>query len=83
MADTFKKIPPITPMLDDAPADSWKNIEVEKEHQPPQPEKVLSRMTYRNLEQQLNGIEDSITSLTEQKTVLEAEMVKVKAAAEA
>ena len=83
MADTFKKIPPITPIPDDAPADSWKNIEVEKEHQPPLPEKVISTMTYQSMEQQLKGINDNIASMTEQKETLEAEMVKVKTAAEA
>ena len=83
MADTFKKINPTTPVSDNDPEDAWKYIEVEKEHQPPLPEKVKTTMIYQNMEQQLKGINDNIASLTERKTVLEAEMVKVKSVAEA
>ena len=78
MADTFKKA------VVDAPAssaeDAWKDVQVEKEHQP---EKQKSNLTYRNLERQVENIDRSITSSTEQKAALEAEMVKVKAIAEA
>ena len=78
MADTFKKA------VVDAPAssaeDAWKDVQVEKEHQP---EKHKSNLTYRNLEQQVKNIDRNITSSTEQKAVIEAEMVKVKAIAEA
>ena len=85
MADTFKKITD-TSIPNDASEDSWKNITVKKEHQPPQPpqpEKVVSTMTYRSLEQQVEGIDNNITSLTNQKTAMEAEMIEVKTAAEA
>ena len=81
MADTFKKT--ASPGIDPAASFNWKDVGVEKEHQPPQPEKVVSTMTYRNLEQQVEGIDNNITSLTDQKTAMEAEMVKVKTAAEA
>ena len=78
MADTFKKIVVKAPAS--SAADAWKDVQVEKEHQP---EKHKSNLTYRNLEQQVENIDNHITSLNEQKTVLEAEMVKVKAIAEA
>ena len=78
MADTFKKVVVESPAS--SGADAWKDVQVEKEHQP---EKHKSNLTYRNLEQQVENIDNHITSLNEQKTVLEAEMVKVKAIAEA
>jgi len=78
MADTFKKA------VVEAPAssavDAWKDVLVEKEHQP---EKHKSNLTYRNMEQEVESIDTNITFLTDKKTVLEAEMVKVKATAEA
>ena len=78
MADTFKKA------VVDAPAssaeDAWKDVRVEREHQP---EKEKSNLTYRDLEIQVKNIDNNITSLTERKAVREAEMVKVKAIAEA
>jgi len=78
MADTFKKA------VIDAPAssaeDAWKDVQVEKEHQP---EKHKSNLTYRNMEDQVKDIDSNITSLTDRKAILEAEMIKVKAIAEA
>tara|TARA_R110002051_G_scaffold288505_1_gene351318 strand:+ start:228 stop:458 length:231 start_codon:yes stop_codon:yes gene_type:complete len=75
MADTFKKSEIANP------SDiSWEDINVEREHQP---EKITTYLTYRELEQQVEKIDSNITSLTEQKTVLEAEMLQVKTAAEA
>jgi len=78
MADTFKKT--ASPGIDPAASFNWKDVGVEKEHQP---EKVKSHLTYRGLEQQMLGIEKGITDLTNQKTVLEAEMLQVKTTAEA
>ena len=75
MADKFTKVD--VPL---APEASWKDAQVEREHQP---EKVKSMMTYRSIEEQVENIDNSIASLTSQKAVLEAEMVKVKTAAEA
>ena len=60
-------------------ADAWKDNVVEKEHQPA---KVKSEVTYRQMESQLAGLVSQISSLGDQKTALEAEMAKVKAAAE-
>jgi hypothetical protein len=78
MADTFKKIESESPAS--SAEDAWKDVQVEKEHQP---EKVKSNLTYRRMEQNLGEINGSIASFTEQKATLEAEMAQVKAAAEA
>ena len=82
MADTFKKVESESPAspAEDAPEDAWKDVQVEKEHQP---EKEKSNLTYRRMEQNLGEINGSIASFTEQKATLEAEMAQVKAAAEA
>ena len=61
-------------------ADDWKNVQVEKEHQP---EKVTSHRYYRDMESELEQLNADITRLGVEKTDLEAEMVKVKAAVEA
>tara|TARA_Y100001963_G_C6723900_1_gene420464 strand:+ start:899 stop:1135 length:237 start_codon:yes stop_codon:yes gene_type:complete len=78
MADKFtKKASASSP----APAaDAWKDVQVEKEHQPA---KVKSVLTYRQMELQVEGIDAQVKALGEQKAALEAEMAKVKAAAEA
>ena len=60
-------------------ADAWKDNVVEKEHQPA---KVKSEVTYRQMESQLASLESQISSLGDQKSALEAEMAKVKSAAE-
>ena len=60
-------------------ADAWKDNVVEKEHQPA---KVKSEITYRQMENQLASLVSQISSLGDQKTALEAEMAKVKTAAE-
>ena len=78
MADTFKKVVVEAPAS--SAADAWKDAQVEKEHQP---EIQKSNLTYRELERQVERIDNNITSLTDAKAVLEAEMVKVKAIAEA
>jgi len=82
MADTFKKVESEAPAssAEDAPEDAWKDVQVEKEHQP---EKVKSNLTYRRMERKLEEIDDSIASFTERKATLEAEMLQVKATAEA
>ena len=60
--------------------DDWKDVNVTKEHQP---EKQISNRNYRHMEEDLAHIEENITRLGERKTALEAEMLKVKTAAEA
>ena len=75
MADKFTKTEEPAGVGDD-----WKDVNVAKEHQP---EKQISNHNYRNMEEELTRIEENITRLGVDKTALEAEMAKVKTAAEA
>ena len=75
MADKFTK----KEVASSSAADAWKDAVVEKEHQPA---KVKSEVTYRQMESQLASLESQISSLGDQKSALEAEMAKVKTAAE-
>ena len=61
-------------------ADDWKDVNVEKSHQP---EEQKSNLNYRRLEEDLSRLEEEIARLESQKSVLEAEMAKVKSAVEA
>ena len=74
MADKFVKKAVTAP-----PVENWKNVVVEKEHQPA---KVKSEVTYAGLENQVAGIDAQIADLTARKSALEAEMAKVKTAVE-
>ena len=76
MADKFTKTEEPAGLEED----DWKDVNVEKEHQP---EKQLSGQNYRYMERDLADIERDITRLGERKTALVAEMAKVKTAAEA
>ena len=76
MADKFTKTEEPAGLEED----DWKDVPVAKEHQP---EKQISNLNYRNMEYELSNIERDITHLGAQKTALEAEMAKVKTAAEA
>ena len=62
------------------PADAWKDSLVVKEHTPA---KQSNDVSYRQLESQLANCEEQISSQTDRKAAIEAEMVKVKAAVEA
>ena len=75
MADKFTKTEE-----PDGVGDDWKDVNVEKEHQP---EKQISNRNYRRMEEDLADIERDITRLGVDKTALVAEMAKVKTAAEA
>ena len=75
MADKFTK----KAVSSSSDADAWKDTLVEKEIQPA---KVKSDVTYRQMENQLANLVSQISSLGDQKTALEAEMAKVKTAAE-
>ena len=75
MADKFTKTEEPAGVGDD-----WKDVNVAKEHQPA---KQTSNHNYRHMEEQLTSIEEEITRLGVDKTTIEAEMVKVKTAAEA
>ena len=75
MADKFTKVVVDSPTAPEDPADAWKDTKVEKEHQPA---KQKSIQTYRQMESQVANIDAQVVSLGEQKSALEAEMVKVK-----
>ena len=62
------------------PADAWKDSLVVKEHTPA---KESSDVSYRQLESQVANCEEQISSATDRKAALEAEMAKVKSAVEA
>ena len=76
MADKFTK----TEEPAGLEVDDWKDVKVAKEHQP---EKQTTSHNYRQMEEDLAHIDEEITRLGEEKTALEAEMLKVKTAAEA
>jgi len=60
--------------------DDWKDVNVEKSHQP---EEQKSNLNYRRMEEDLSSLEEDIARLETNKSVLEAEMAKVKSAVEA
>ena len=76
MADKFTKTEEPAGLEED----DWKDVPVAKEHQP---EKQISNRNYRDMEENQTRIEEEITRLGAQKTALEAEMLKVKTAAQA
>jgi len=76
MADKFTKTEEPAGLEED----DWKDVDVAKEHQP---EKQISNRNYRRMEEELASIDADITRLGVDKTALEAEMLKVKTAAEA
>jgi len=80
MADKFTKVVVDSPAAPEAPADAWKYVSVEKEHQPA---KQKSMVTYAQLEQQKANQEEQKSNCEDRIVEIEAEMVKVKAAAEA
>ena len=80
MADKYTKKVADSPSPPSPPADAWKDVSVEKESQPA---KVKEIKTYRQLESEVAIIDAQVVSLGERKAAIEAEMAKVKAAAEA
>ena len=80
-ADKFtKKAAPESPAVASPPADAWKESLVVKEHTPA---KQSSDVSYRQLESQVAMCEEQISSQTDRKAALEAEIAKVKSAVEA
>ena len=77
MADKYTKKSPAPEA--ESPADAWKHASVEKEHQPA---KQKSTVTYAQLESQKASEEAQKASCDERIAVIDAEMVKVKAAVE-
>ena len=80
MADKYTIKVADSPSPPSPPADAWKDVSVEKESQPA---KVKEIKTYRQLENDVASIDAQVVSLGERKAAIEAEMAKVKAAAEA
>ena len=62
------------------PVDMWKQVQVEKEHQPA---KQKSMVTYAQLESQKASQEAQKSACDDRIAEIEAEMAKVKAAVEA
>ena len=75
MADKFTK-----KAGDPAPSPSWKDVQVEKEHQPAKQKSVV---TYAQLEQQKASQEAQKSACDDRIAEIEAEMAKVKEAVEA
>ena len=75
MADKFTK-----KAVESPPVADWKNVQVEKEHQPA---KQKSMVTYANLEQQKASQEAQKKFCEDRIAEIEAEMAKVKEAVEA
>ena len=79
MADKYtKKVVESSPSPEPS-ADAWKDVSVEKEHQPA---KQKSMMTYAQLESQKESQVAQKASCDERIVAIEAEMAKVKAAVE-
>ena len=64
----------------EAPADAWKHVSVEKEHQPA---KQKSTVSYAQLEQQKESQVAQKAACDDRIADIDAEMAKVKAAVEA
>ena len=79
MADKFKKVAvPADAVISDA-EDAWKDALVEREHQP---EVQKSNLTYRRMEEDVARYNADIARSETLKATIEAEMAKVKSAAE-
>ena len=78
MADKYTKKSPLPEA--EAPADAWKHVSVEKEHQPA---KQKSTVSYARLETQKASEEAQKSACEARIAEIEAEMAKVKAAVEA
>ena len=79
MADKYTKkvVESVSPP--EPSADAWKDVSVQKEHQPA---KQTSMLTYAQLEQQVANLDAQIADIESCKADVEAEMAKVKTAAE-
>ena len=75
MADKYTK-----KAVESSPSPDWKNVQVEKEHQPA---KQKSTVTYAQLEQQKASQEAQKSACDDRIVELDAEMAKVKSAVEA
>ncbi len=64
--------------IPDPPADAWKDKSVQREHTPA---KVKSNLTYRQIENEIEMIDNSIASQEARKAELEADLEKIEAVA--
>ena len=80
MADKYTKKDVESPPVAEKPADAWKLVSVEKEHQP---EKQKSMVTYASLENQKASQEAAKSACDDRIAEIVAEMAKVKSAVEA
>ena len=76
MADKFTKTEEPAGLEED----DWKDVRVEKEHQPA---KQKSDVTYRQMENEVANIDAQTTELASRKTTIVAEMAEIKKAVEA
>ena len=79
MADKYTKKAEVPAPSPEPSADAWKDVAVEKEHQPA---KQKSMMTYAQLESQKASQEAQKAACDDRIAEIEAEMAKVKAAVE-
>ena len=77
MADKYTKV--ASPAVESPAADAWKDLAVEKEHQPA---KVKTQMSYAQLESQKESQVAQKAACDDRIAEIEAEMAKVKAAVE-
>jgi septal ring factor EnvC (AmiA/AmiB activator) len=75
MADKYTK-----KVVESSPAPEWKQVQVEKEHQPAKQKSVVS---YAQLESQKANLEAQKSDCESRIADIDAEMAKVKAAVEA
>ena len=66
------------PVIPDPPADAWKDKSVQREHTPA---KVKSNLTYRQIENEIEMIDNNIASQEARKAELEADLAKIEAVA--
>ena len=66
--------------MPEPPADAWKDKRVQREHTPA---KVKSNLTYRQIENEIEMIDNNIASQEARKAELEADLAKIEAVAKA
>jgi len=70
----------VAPAIPDPPADAWKDKRVQREHTPA---KVKSNLTYRQIENEIEMVDNNIAQQSARKAELEADLAKVEAVAKA
>ena len=70
----------VAPAIPDPPADAWKDKSVQREHTPA---KVKSNLTYRQIENEIEMVDNNIAQQSARKAELEADLAKVEAVAKA